>query len=85
MSDKRKKDTAEYLRVRLIYLNEHQKCEANLFDCKGPSTECHHLAGRIGKRLTDPDNFLAVCRPCHSYLELHPNLAKEMGLSLNRL
>jgi hypothetical protein len=35
--------------------------------------------------LIDPQNFLAVSRRGHQYIELHPEEAKEKGWSLPRL
>jgi hypothetical protein len=29
--------------------------------------------------------WLGVCASCHEYIELHPNEAKELGFSVNRL
>jgi hypothetical protein len=49
------------------------------------TTEVHHMAGRIGNKLLDQKMWLAVCRPCHVFIEQHPAAAKQLGLSESRL
>lgn len=85
LSDKRKIEQREYLKSRLIFLNEHQKCEAGLTGCRIWATEVHHKRGRIGRLLLNILYWLAVCRVCHRWIEEHPEEAKEKGFSLNRL
>ena len=85
VSDKRKKQNAEYQKVRIEFLNNNQVCQAKLPICTHWATEIHHQSGRIGDLLTDTNKFVAICRSCHTYIELHPEQAKEMGLSKNRL
>ncbi len=85
MSDKLKKESAKYHKIRLDFLNENQECKAHLFGCSFWATDIHHMAGRTGKLLIDRTKFLPVCRACHSFIEGHPNFAKEKGFSLNRL
>lgn len=80
-SDKRVEQEKEYLIVRAEYLRNYAKCEV----CEvAESTETHHICGRIGKRLTDKDFFLAVCRSCHQKIELNPDWARQKGYILNR-
>jgi hypothetical protein len=69
---------------RLKYLDKHPMCQAKIDGCTGVSTQIHHRAGRIGEKLTDPANFLAVCHQCHVYIENNPEEAKEKGWSLTR-
>lgn len=71
-----KKITAEHARelqdygvLRRIYLRDHQECEARIAsDCDGHSQEIHHASKR-GENLLKPDTFMAVCRPCHIFIE----------------
>lgn len=83
VSKKRSKENAEYLRVREAFLDSLIFCEVD--SCKNLAMEVHHKSGRIGKLLTDIDNFLGVCRECHNKIELNPQWAKKQGYSLNRL
>jgi hypothetical protein len=43
------------------------------------------MAGRVGELYLDETHWLALCRACHFYVEMHPKEAKEMGFSINRL
>ena len=83
VSNKRKVDNKEYLKVRKVFLESSIYCQVK--GCKELATEVHHKKGRIGKLLTDISYFLGVCRECHSKIELEPLWAKENGYSLNRL
>ena len=74
----------EYTQVRQSFLYKHEFCQARLPGCTMWATEVHHKAGRIGDLLTDPTNFLAVCRSCHQNIELHHELAVDLGYSINR-
>lgn len=85
VSEKKKKQDDEYSKLRKIYLDAHPFCEAKLPGCTGDATDIHHLAGRIGEKYLDVTNFIALCRSCHSYIEIHPKEAKELGFSKNRL
>jgi len=75
----------EYKKVRDAYMKEHPICEAQLDHCTGKSTDLHHGRGRIGSLLTDVSNFHALCSYCHHVVETRPSMAKELGLSKNRL
>jgi hypothetical protein len=85
ISTKRKVEMDEYGKKRAAYLALHSTCQANLVDCTGQATEIHHKAGRTGELYTKVSNFLAVCRNCHTYIELNPDDAKHLGLSESRL
>lgn len=73
-----------YAKLRIDYLSKHSNCEAKLPICTFKATDIHHKKGR-GPFLLDVSSWIAVCRVCHTYIELHPLEAKELGLSENRL
>jgi len=75
LSDKRKKQNAEYKIVRDQYLIENPVCVR----CPAKATEVHHANGRRGKRLIDVDYFVEVCRTCHRWIHDNPKEAKENG------
>jgi len=75
---------AKYRKVRNEFM-VNKKCEANLQGCTIKATDLHHAKGKIGDLLTDKRFFKALCRSCHSYIETHPNFAKENNYSLNRI
>lgn len=83
LSKKRAIQNKEYLELRLEYLTEHQFCEIE--ECSNEATTIHHKKGRIGNLLTDTSNFLGVCMPCHTKIELNPIWAKKQGYSKSRL
>jgi hypothetical protein len=81
ISDKRAKQLREYAKLREAYLRAFPSCAV----CGIEATDIHHKAGRSGDRLNDTSNFLAVCRACHSKIELNPTWAKVKGYSKSRL
>lgn len=85
VSEKQLLRLKEYRKVRDEYMKNNPYCQARLDYCQVKSTDLHHKAGKIGKLLSDERYFLAVCRTCHERIERHPAMAKELGLSLDRL
>ena len=79
---KGKKDK-EYRNVRLEYITKNPICEVK--GCKSTNVEIHHKMGRVGDLYTNPEYFMSVCRSHHRWIEEHPEKAKEIGYSLNRL
>lgn len=81
VSDKRKKETVEYLKLRLEYLNNHKFCEAKLNGCTHYSTEIHHKVGgsNRSKSYLDVNIFMAICRTCHTSIHNSPKEARELG------
>lgn len=85
VSNKRQKELRTYSTLRKQYLQDHEDCQAQLDQCSQTATDIHHKAGRIGDKLNDTSDWLAVCRPCHNWIEEHPKEAKELSLSKSRL
>jgi hypothetical protein len=85
ISFKRKKEMAEYLKLRLVFLEENRLCQARLVGCTMDATDCHHSAGRCGSNYLDVTKWKALCRNCHKFTEENPRIAKELGLSVSRL
>lgn len=84
-SKKRAKQEREYAEQRSFFLLKWGYCQAKLPGCRGEATDIHHPEGRMGDALLDQNNWLPVCRPCHTWIEEHPKEAKELGLSRSRL
>lgn len=85
-SPKRAKQEREYGKLRKKFLEQNPICQMKLPNiCTHQATDVHHTAGRIGDLLTDVRYWKGGCRACHTWVELHPKEAKEMGLSINRL
>ena len=72
-----------YTKERKVYLQAYPYCE--VVGCNSESQDIHHRKGRIGALLIDSNYFVAVCRTCHTEIELNPIWAKENGYSLDRL
>jgi hypothetical protein len=85
VSGKRAKDNRKYSVLRKEFLKANPECEARLKNCRGEATDVHHRAGRVGENLLDTETWLAVCRPCHLWIESHPVASKQLGLSESRL
>lgn len=82
VSDKMTKELAKYRRLRSQYLEATPTCEVR--GCNRASSEIHHRRGRL-QYLCVVEYFLAVCRPCHLWIEANPEAAKEQGYSVDRL
>lgn len=56
-------------------------CEAKCArDCYRISTDAHEKLTRArGGSITDEDNILLVCRPCHEWIHANPAEATEAG------
>lgn len=85
VSKKRRVEMDKYSALREAFLVAKPMCEAHLVGCTGKSTEVHHTKGRVGDNYLKIGTWLAVCRACHSHIELHPGEAKDLGLSQSRL
>lgn len=85
VSTKQAKALTEYAKVRKQFLAEHLYCEANLTGCLIVADQCHHITGKLGALLIDPNNLLAVCGVCHRFIEDNPTEALKMGFSKKRL
>ena len=71
-------------KLRDAFLFIKPNCEAKLMGCTGKSSDIHHMRGR-GEYMLKIGTWLSVCRSCHTYIELHPVEAKELGFSKSRL
>ena len=60
--------SALYRELRLQHLTKNPRCKV----CGKPSSQIHHKAGRVGKKLVDTKDFLAVCFECHEKIHHNP-------------
>lgn len=79
VSDKRKKQNAEYSVLRKAFLEEHPVCQVCLSE---EASQIHHMNHREGKRLNDQNYWLAVGPDCHHQIHDQPAWAKEKGYLL---
>ena len=73
----------QYSELRKEYLLKNHMCHACIDNCTSLATEVHHKRGR-GIYHLDISTWLPVCRNCHSWIELNPIDAKELGFSQKR-
>lgn len=83
-SDKMSALDQTYIVLRKKFLENNSGCQAKIHECTLQATDVHHKKGR-GLYYLDTKTWLAVCRSCHNWIELHPKEAKELGFSTNRL
>lgn len=83
VSQKQKERLKEYRIKRDEYFKLHPICEFP--NCNSTDITLHHSKGRIGELLTDERYFKSLCFKHHRLIEENPYLAKELGLSFNRL
>lgn len=83
-SDKRAVLDQVYSITRRQFLTSHPYCTARLDGCTNHATDVHHKAGR-SKHYMNQATWLAVCRSCHQWIELHPVEAKAAGFSTSRI
>lgn len=84
VSQKRAKQLAVYRRARVQFLREFPVCEACLVidpdSIPRKATDIHHMAGRIGEKLNDMNDWLPVCRDCHHWIHDNPSAARAAFL-----
>lgn len=82
VSVKRKKENVDYLKLRLQFLNEHQKCEVKKLGCSIYATEIHHqFSGKDRQKYyLNTNTWLAICRNCHNWIHSFSKEARELGL-----
>lgn len=75
VSKVRQTQLRRYSAARLEFLREHIRCAI----CGQRSTEVHHKRGRIGVRLLDFENCIALCLRCHKKIHDNPKWARSAG------
>jgi len=61
-------------------------CEAKTPDCIKWAQGIHHPEGNeTTEKLLDPDNMMACCNPCNSWIEANDDEARRRGLKRSRL
>lgn len=86
VSDKRRRRDAGYQAARqAAYDRADGRCEAWASPgCRGRAEQVHHKAGRGGPDPHRLENLLAVCQPCHAYIEEHRTEAYAAGWLVRR-
>lgn len=85
MSARRKAALPELARSREIVRERSGGwCELQTPVCVKIGRVPHHLAGRDGDRLTDPELQAWTCDPCHRLAHSEPALSYKMGWMIRR-
>lgn len=83
LSEKRASQMNLYRKNRDLYFKDHPVCEFP--GCNSTKITLHHMGGRIGDLLHDMRYFKSLCWPHHQWVELNPEEAKKLKLSVSRL
>ena len=62
-------------------------CEARLEGCSTRATDVHERLNRSqGGKIVGggPEDYMALCRPCHRFITDNPKVAYEQGFSVHR-
>lgn len=82
LSSKMAKKLAEYRIVRDEFLKDNPTCAR----CGTTNNlSLHHMIDRVGKNLTDKNNFMTLCIPCHRFVTDNSEYAIKNGYSKSRL
>ena len=70
----------EKLKIYSVLSKEFKKNKP-ICECCGirPTTDVHHIKGRIGVLLNDFIFWLAVCRQCHTHIHENPRESRMKG------
>lgn len=83
IGDKQSKRLAKYRVARDEYFEINPWCEYP--GCSSREITLHHGAGKTGDLLFNKKYFKSLCFHHHRIVEEQPDLAKQLGLSFDRL
>ena len=81
VSSKRKKQDAEYLKLRERFLTENPICQVSVAGCMNGSTDVHHTRSGSDRNVyyLIQSTWMASCRACHQWIHLNPEKARILG------
>ena len=82
---RKERKKALYLAFReVIFYRDNHMCRL----CgTNSNVEIHHVHGKSGYRLTDPNNVITICRKCHTAIQYRydmRDMLKELVRKLNQ-
>ncbi len=80
-----RRDYQEYIKIRDEFLKDKIYCGIKSPVCTRKVDCVHHMKGRIGGNLTNPEFFIESCGPCNLYVERYPKWALSQGKSFLKL
>jgi hypothetical protein len=79
------KDRAGAKVKRAVMESGDGACEARIENvCRGRAVDPHHKVKRSAGGKDEASNLMRTCRWCHIWIENHPKLAAQRGLSITR-
>lgn len=82
--DRKKIQKEKYIPLVKEVLAKNPKCKVKSPVCSGIAQGLHHIAGRIGDKLTDKKNVVPCCNRCNSYLEKNDAYARANGWKISK-
>ena len=90
VSSRRAEENNLYYHKRNEFLSKNRWCEAGIIldtaryttGCTLSSTQVHHRKKRR-KYFLDETTWIPVCVRCHTFIEDHKDIARELGLLAN--
>jgi hypothetical protein len=81
VSAKKKKQDAEYLKLRGKFLTENPMCEIGVPGCTRNATDVHHTKGGDERSIyyLIQSTWLSTCRNCHNWVHNFPQKARLLG------
>jgi len=81
-SKKRAAQESVYSQLKKAFLSKPENATCPVTG--KPTTDVHHMKGRVGSLLTDTTYWLAVSREGHRIIEENPEWAYKKGYSIRR-
>jgi hypothetical protein len=80
VSQKRKKQDAEYSKLRKRYLEENPLCKVKVSGCSNTATDVHHTYSGDDRAVyyLIQSTWMPVCRNCHDWIHGNPAKARTM-------
>ena len=75
VSEKQKERNKELSKVVKVKKKDTTLCQVKSPVCVGSPVRSHHIEGRIGKKMTNPDKIILACDPCNGYIEANSQWA----------
>jgi hypothetical protein len=82
ITQKRAGQMAEYLKLKREYMALYPVCEVP--ECNLKAVDVHHAGGKENDKLTDVNNFVALCRKHHIFYTENSREAIDKGISKSR-
>lgn len=81
LSGKRKKQEAQYQKLRIQFLAKPENKICFIDGCSRPANTIEHRAGRVGSNYLDTNTWAGCCWQHNGELENNPELSKQYQLS----